>query len=224
MPRAQLKPADTIRIERRRFRAEKLLIRHVFERMELKQAWRDVCPESKCTSKSAKTQAGAEIDWYKANFPTETRTILHLHRMGEFDMVRELVAIFEGATLPAKDPKTGGIVDSGFPDWKTRLEAMNKLMVFGGFMSRRGGASGPATAPLPTSLPGDSVAPDGANGSPMQIDAPKKIVDPEEWKRNFDTHEQQRRQDQRSAEEEAEREVAEADSSHTEPKVATVLI
>ena len=118
---------------RRKERAERLIIRTVFERQSLDEAWYEVVPHSKCSRESAKQQARREIEWHRELYPPDLDTCLYLYGLDLYSFAGKLKELTEATLLDRVVTKerigatvrtTTTHVLSDIPDAKIQLGAL----------------------------------------------------------------------------------------------------
>ena len=121
----------------------------VFRGRALSEAWHDAHPDSKANNDSAKGMARREIDWYRKNHPIAMNQLLHLHKLGNDELIGQLKEQLSATmSLKAGSVKTSYKDDNGqlvtdeqfsyteVPDWRTRADALKKWMTLAGHEDR----------------------------------------------------------------------------------------
>ena len=198
MPR-KVTPPDSAAVERRKYNAERLIYRAIFEGQTAADAWFAVHPKANCKRDSAKRMAAREMDWYRVNHPLEMRTLLYLHKLDDSTLIEQLKKQLD-ATMALKTKivrtvtkrpdgettTTEEIEYADVPDWRARDAALQKWMILADHMAKGGLAGAPAagTAPPKQASNGTTVT-DPTGPQRVEIEAPEKVHDHDERQRRY---------------------------------------
>ena len=115
---------------RRKIRASVILFRHRVERKRLSDCWKELCPWSDASPRSAAKKAQADIDWFKDRFGQTFEQRLVANGL-------DVLTVLEGIQDMLRATKVSRGVLTDDPDWVVRTKGRELLMVIQGYRHPR---------------------------------------------------------------------------------------